>query len=91
MNQNADAVYKSIMAQLGYNEASLTQAQEQWNSLLASWKTQFDAELQKYALENNVNLANAQLEAQKTAASQSNASSMFGGILGLFGILAMLP
>ena len=90
MNQNADAVYKSIMAQLGYSDAALSQAQEQWNSLLASWKTQFDAELQKYALENNVNLANAQLEAQKTASSQSTATSIFGGILGFLGVLAAL-
>lgn len=82
---NADAVYKSIMAQLGYNEAALNDAQNQWNSTLASWKTQFDAQLQQYAVENNV----AMQKAQESAQNASTGVSLFGGLLGFLGILAL--
>lgn len=81
MVQHADVVYKSIMANIGYSQSQLDQANEKWNMALASYKANWDTEVQRY----NADLQKYQLDQQAAQAKTTANNSLFTGVLQILG------
>lgn len=75
---HADQVYKSIMADMGYDEHLMSQMQEAWEQSIAPWLQEYETYLSGYATEMGVELQEA-----------SNKASSGGLLTGFLQVLMM--